>query len=62
VYRKEAKAEKNIINLALYISMFPQLIAGPIVRFKTVALQINNRVSTLEGVSKGIRIFIVGLA
>ncbi len=42
--------------------MFPQLIAGPIVRFKTVALQINDRVSTLEGISNGIRIFIVGLA
>ncbi len=62
VYRKEAKVEKNIFNLALYISMFPQLIAGPIVRFKTVAEQIHNRVSTLDNISKGVRIFIVGLA
>jgi len=62
VYRKEAKVEKNIINLALYISMFPQLIAGPIVRFKTVAEQINHRVSTFENINKGVRIFILGLA
>ncbi len=62
VYRKEAKVEKNIFNLALYISMFPQLIAGPIVRFKTVANQINDRASTLSGISTGVRIFIVGLA
>ncbi len=62
VYRKEAKVEKNVFNLALYISMFPQLIAGPIVRFKTVAEQIHNRVSTLDNISKGTRVFIVGLA
>ena len=62
VYRKEAHVEKNIFNLALYISMFPQLIAGPIVRFKTVAKQIHHRVSSLNNVSKGMRFFIVGLA
>lgn len=62
VYRKAAKVEKNVFNLALYISMFPQLIAGPIVRFKTVAEQIHTRVHTLNNVSQGIRIFIVGLA
>ena len=62
VYRKEAKVEKNPINLALYISMFPQLIAGPIVRFKTVAEQIRHRVHSLDNISKGIRIFIIGLA
>ncbi len=62
VYRKEAKVEKNIFNLALYISMFPQLIAGPIVRFKTVAKQIHNRLHTLDNISKGMRIFIIGLA
>ena len=62
VYRKEAKVEKNVFNLALYISMFPQLIAGPIVRFKTVAVQINHRISTLDNISTGVKIFIVGLA
>lgn len=62
VYRKDAKVEKNIFNLALYISMFPQLIAGPIVRFKTVAIQINKRTSTIDNIVIGIRIFIIGLA
>ena len=62
VYRKEAEVEKNPFNLALYISMFPQLIAGPIVRFKTVAKQIKQRVSSLEGISQGIKVFVVGLA
>ncbi|HPQ87123.1 MAG TPA: MBOAT family O-acyltransferase [Gammaproteobacteria bacterium] len=62
VYRKEARVEKNIFNLALYISMFPQLIAGPIVRFKTVAEQIHTRFHTLDNISKGVRIFIIGLA
>jgi alginate O-acetyltransferase complex protein AlgI len=62
VYRKEAKVEKNIFNLALYISMFPQLIAGPIVRFKTVAKQIHKRQHTLDNISQGMRIFIIGLA
>ncbi len=60
VYRKEAKVEKNIFNLALYISMFPQLIAGPIVRFKTVAKQIHSRQHTLNTLSQGMRIFIIG--
>lgn len=62
VRRGDAQVEKNVFNLGLYISMFPQLIAGPVVRFKTVASQINNRHSTLEGVHNGIRIFIIGLA
>ena len=45
VYRKEVPAQRNIFNLALYISLFPQLIAGPIVRYHDVALQITNRTS-----------------
>ncbi len=62
VYRKQAKVEKNIFHLALYISMFPQLIAGPIVRFKTVAKQIHQRSHSLGKTSIGLRIFIIGLA
>jgi alginate O-acetyltransferase complex protein AlgI len=62
VYRKQAKVEKNIFNLALYISMFPQLIAGPIVRFKTVAEQIHVRTHSLNNVVLGLKIFIIGLA
>lgn len=62
VYRRQAKVEKNVFNLALYISMFPQLIAGPIVRFKTVAEQIHVRTHNLDNIVVGIKIFIIGLA
>jgi alginate O-acetyltransferase complex protein AlgI len=61
IYRKEAKVEKNIFNLALYISMFPQLVAGPIVRFKSVTEQIHNRSSSLAQVVSGVKIFMIGL-
>lgn len=62
VYRKEVPAQRNLIALALYISMFPQLIAGPIVRYSTVATQITNRRSTWEGIESGITRFIIGLS
>lgn len=62
VYRKEVPAQKNMIALALYISMFPQLIAGPIVRYSTVAEQIHMRKSTWEGIENGITRFVVGLS
>lgn len=62
VYRKEVKIQKNIINLGLYISMFPQLIAGPIVRYKDINLLLGNRKITTENISYGIDRFIYGLA
>ena len=62
VYRKEAKVEKNILNLALYISLFPQLIAGPIVRFHDVAEQIHHRVVSASLFFSGTQRFIYGLA
>ena len=62
VYRGECKAQKNIFDLALYISFFPQLIAGPIVKYKDVNEQITNRTVTLEKTAEGIRRFIYGLA
>lgn len=61
VYRKDAKAEKSLPNLALYISMFPQLIAGPIVRFKDIAIAIRERHITLDNIIHGINLFIIGL-
>ncbi len=61
VYRKNAKAQKNIINLACYITMFPQLIAGPIVRYSDIAKQLEERTHSFENFSKGIRRFILGL-
>ena len=61
VYRKEVKPQKNIFKVGLYIVLFPQLIAGPIVRYKDVAAEIENRNTTLEEFSGGIERFIIGL-
>ena len=61
VYRKDVAAQKNIINLACYITMFPQLIAGPIVRYSDIARQLEERTHSFENFSKGIRRFILGL-
>lgn len=61
VYREDVKAEKSFIRILLYISFFPQLIAGPIVKYHDVALELANRRQTLSEVSEGIRRFIVGL-
>lgn len=62
VYRGHGKVQRNPFNVALYISLFPQLIAGPIVRYETVAEQINDRTESLEGFSYGIERFILGLS
>jgi alginate O-acetyltransferase complex protein AlgI len=62
VYRGEAAAQKNILNLALYISLFPQLIAGPIVRYTQVASKIAKRHHTLSMTVNGIYRFIYGLS
>lgn len=61
VYRGE-KAQKNIINLASYVTMFPQLIAGPIVRYSDIALQLNERKHSFRKASEGITRFVIGLA
>jgi len=62
VYRREAKANKNPFNVLLYVSMFPQLVAGPIVRYKTVAEEIQKRKVTLDEFTLGLERFIFGLA
>ena len=61
VYRGDAPVQKNIIHLALYISLFPQLVAGPIVRYTNVERDLRTRRHTAEGFSYGIRRFAVGL-
>ncbi len=61
VYRGEVKARKNPLTLALYISMFPQLIAGPIVRYRDVETQLEERTIDSAGISLGIRRFVIGL-
>ena len=62
VYRGNVKAQRNILHLATYITMFPQLIAGPIVRYKDVALQLENRTHSMDKIGLGVRRFILGLS
>jgi alginate O-acetyltransferase complex protein AlgI len=62
VYRGVSKAQKNYANVLLYISFFPQLIAGPIVKYHDIALQIENRAETVEKTVAGLKRFTVGLA
>lgn len=62
IYRKKVTAEKDPVNLMLYITMFPQLVAGPIIRFSIIADEIRQRTETSEKFIKGIKIFIIGLA
>lgn len=61
LYRNQYKAQRNIIKLALYISFFPQLIAGPIVKYKDINEQLDKRTVTYIKVAEGIRRFIYGL-
>lgn len=62
VYRKDVSAQKNFINLAAYIAMFPQLIAGPIVRYSDIEEQLRERRHSIENIALGIRRFIIGLS
>lgn len=61
VYKDKIKAEKNIINLGVYLMMFPQLIAGPIVIYSDIAKQVRKRSYSLEKFEEGIKIFTLGL-
>jgi len=61
VYRKNVAAQKNIITLAAYVSLFPQLIAGPIVRYSDIEAQLIKREHTVEKIAHGLRRFILGL-
>ena len=62
VYRGTAEVQRNVLDLGLYISFFPQLIAGPIVRYNSVAQQIQNRKSDPELFRQGVERFILGFA
>ena len=61
VYRGDVAAQKNIIDFAAYVAMFPQLIAGPIVRYSDIAGQLTERKHSLDKIASGIRRFVVGL-
>lgn len=62
VYRKDAKATKSFIDFACYVSMFPQLVAGPIIRYQVVAEQLDRRTYTYEKFARGVAFFILGSA
>lgn len=62
VYRGDVPAQRNFIDLAMYVAMFPQLIAGPIVRYSDIAGSLKNRRTSLADASEGITRFSVGLA
>ncbi|WMM24485.1 MBOAT family O-acyltransferase [Tissierella sp. MB52-C2] len=61
VYRGDTEVQNNIISFGTYVTLFPQLIAGPIVRYRTVAEEIDNRVESYDLFSEGIKRFILGL-
>lgn len=61
VYRRETKVQKSLIDLSLYISLFPQLIAGPIVRYHDIALQLKTRTKSWTQIASGVERFIIGL-
>lgn len=62
VYRGDVTPQRNIIYLGMYIACFPQLVAGPIVRYSTIQDQMENRRENLEDFSAGLRLFVIGLA
>lgn len=62
VYRQEAHAQKNLITFGTYVTLFPQLIAGPIIQYKTIASSLEKREETIAGFSSGIQRFLVGLS
>lgn len=61
VYRGEVKAQKNLLDFGVFVTMFPQLIAGPIVKYKTVAAELSDRHATPEDMAQGARRFVIGL-
>ena len=62
VYRGNIKANKNFIDFAMYVTLFPQLIAGPIVRYAQIENELKNRHTTLSQFTSGVKRFIIGLA
>ncbi len=61
VYRNDAPVSRNFINFGTYVALFPQLIAGPIVRYRDVAYQLEHRTETFDRFTKGVKLFCIGL-
>lgn len=62
VYRGSVQAQKNLLMFAAYVAMFPQLVAGPIVRYSDIRSQLENRMHSVEKCAYGIRRFVTGLS
>ena len=62
VYRGSVQAQKNLLTFAAYVAMFPQLVAGPIVRYSDIRSQLENRMHSVEKCAYGIRRFVPGLS
>ncbi len=62
VYRGTVQVQKNIVNLGAYVVMFPQLVAGPIVRYTDVNESLNSRIHSIEKTAEGVRRFVIGLS
>ncbi|WP_435048878.1 MBOAT family O-acyltransferase [Formosa sp. S-31] len=62
VYRGQVKATKNFIDFATYTTLFPQLVAGPIVRYKSIESELKHRTTNLQQITAGISRFVIGLA
>ena len=60
-YRGKVKTQKSFLKLATYVSLFPQLIAGPIVRYETIEKELDSRTSNFEDFAYGVRRFVIGL-
>ena len=62
MYRQKVKVQRNLINLATYVALFPQLIAGPIVRYETIEKELQERTHSFEKIAYGIKRITIGLA
>ncbi len=62
VYKKKVKSANNIVDFTMYVSLFPQLIAGPIVRYETIDKEIKTRKASYNDFSNGVRRFVIGAA
>jgi alginate O-acetyltransferase complex protein AlgI len=62
VYRRDVRAERSIRDMILYIAMFPQLVAGPLVRYKTIAGELHRPNVSLDRTADGVRLFLIGLS
>ena len=62
VYRGEAEAQRSIVNFGTFVTLFPQLIAGPIIKYKEIGEQINSRKPNIDQFSAGVSVFMIGMA